>query len=638
MPIADMLTHLPPLPLILDYGDDDRELTLEDEKGIFLALRYRRRVRCIRLCMPVSSLRRLVAAMNSEFPILEKLCIMPLANHDNGLSLPETFKAPHLRHFALKDIAYSLGMFHHPSPILHIPTTERIGQFVQYYSPQLWRYARFPCHIYQLGMTRSTHNRSLRMFTHILDDDSLLNIFYFCQPVMLDDNVTDVDRILEGGEWARERWWYQLAHVCRKWRSLILGSASHLRLNLLCTYGTPVADMLTHSPLPLVIDYLGNYQTITAEEEEGIMLALQLRDRVRRIRLRMPLRYLQKLTLAIDKEFPMLEYLYIGPPIRHSSGLMIPDTFQAPHLHHLILSDVGSPIVSSPSLITGMGLITLSLQRISPSAYLHPNDLLQQLSLLPYLESLEISFHSPVPSRDVERQLLHRPVTTHVTLPNLRWFGFRWTCAYMEALLPRMTTPRLEGLKAHFFLQLNFSVPHLLQFMNAAENLRFGCAKIWFVDDRLDVYVYPHDRVPMYSFFTEISCGPLDWQVASAAHIFHQLRTVFSSVEHLTIEFLRYPISSETNNEADHSQWRELLMLFGNVKTLCVENEFLQQVSRCLQGDDEESPMALLPELKELEYSTFGVTASAFKTFIDARQNAGHPITLVLRRSHLPLE
>ena len=127
------------------------------------------------------------------------------------------------------------------------------------------------------------------------------------------------------------------------------------------------------------------------------------------------------------------------------------------------------------------------------------------------------------------------------------------------------------------------------------------------------MFVYPHDRAPMYYFFTEISCG------------------------HLTIEFLRYPVSSATNNDADHSQWRELLMSFGNVKTLCVENEFLRQVSRCLQVDDEESPMALLAELKELEYSTFGVTASAFKISIDARQNAGHPITLVLRRSHLPL-
>ena len=149
MPIADMLTHLPPLPLILDYGDDNRELTLEDEKGIFLALRHRRTVRCIRLCMPVSSLRRLVAAMNCEFPILEKLCIMPLTDdYDNVLSLPETFKAPHLRHFALKDIAHSLGMFHHPLPILHIPTNKIIGRFVQYYPPQLWRYARFPCYIY----------------------------------------------------------------------------------------------------------------------------------------------------------------------------------------------------------------------------------------------------------------------------------------------------------------------------------------------------------------------------------------------------------------------------------------------------------------------------------------------------------
>jgi hypothetical protein len=44
--------------------------------------------------------------------------------------------------------------------------------------------------------------------------------------------------------------------------------------------------MLAHSPvLPLVIDYSDVYKEITAGDEEGAILALMQRDRVRRVRL-----------------------------------------------------------------------------------------------------------------------------------------------------------------------------------------------------------------------------------------------------------------------------------------------------------------------------------------------------------------
>ncbi len=58
-----MLAHSPPLPLIIDYRNEGREVTAQDEEGILLALRRRRRVRRIRLCIPSLSLRRLVAAI-----------------------------------------------------------------------------------------------------------------------------------------------------------------------------------------------------------------------------------------------------------------------------------------------------------------------------------------------------------------------------------------------------------------------------------------------------------------------------------------------------------------------------------------------------------------------------------------------
>jgi len=149
-----MLAYSPLFPLMIDYGDEDREVTSEDEEGILLALRRRHRVRRIRLWMSASSIRRLVAAMDGEFPMLENLYIKPLTDDDNDLSLPDTFKASHLRHFTLRNISYSPGMFHLLPSTPYVPSTER-SQFTLYYGPQLWRYAPFSCYVFPLVSERS---------------------------------------------------------------------------------------------------------------------------------------------------------------------------------------------------------------------------------------------------------------------------------------------------------------------------------------------------------------------------------------------------------------------------------------------------------------------------------------------------
>ena len=68
---------------------------------------------------------------------------------------------------------------------------------------------------------------------------------------------------------------------------------------------------------------------------------------------------------------------------------------------------------------------------------------------------------------------------------------------------------------------------------------------------------------------------------------------------------------------------------FGNVKTLHVGDGIVKDISRCLQSDDGELPLELLPELQKLTYSGSGDTSNAFTSFIDARQSAGLPVTLV---------
>ena len=133
---------------------------------------------------------------------------------------------------------------------------------------------------------------------HILDDDSLLHVFYLYRPFLWGEDGDEDARLVGGNErWVRSRWWYELAHVCQRWRNVILGSASYLGVSLVCTFGTPVADMLAHSPpLPLVIDYPGEDRDIT--EDEGAILALKHRDRVRHVRLFISVTSLQKLIAA----------------------------------------------------------------------------------------------------------------------------------------------------------------------------------------------------------------------------------------------------------------------------------------------------------------------------------------------------
>ena len=100
----------------------------------------------------------------------------------------------------------------------------------------------------------------------------------------------DENNHLFGGKagWDRGRWWYELAHVCQRWRNVILRSPSYLGVSLVCTNGTPISDMLSHSPpLPLVIDYQIGEDGISEENEEGAIFSLKQYNRVRRVRLRM---------------------------------------------------------------------------------------------------------------------------------------------------------------------------------------------------------------------------------------------------------------------------------------------------------------------------------------------------------------
>ena len=424
------------------------------------------------------------------------------------------------------------------------------------------------------------------------------------------------------------RWWYKLVKVCQRWRYLILGSASHLGLCLVCSRGTPVAEMLAYSPpFPLIIFHDDNNHDLTPEDEGRIMFALEHRDRVRCIYLEMPVPSFQKLIKAMRDHFPMLEYLYISPPSVHNARLVLPATFRAPQLSYLMLNHIDSPI-GSPLLTTVVSLVRLSLGWIHPSTSLYPNHVLQALSLLPHLQALVLSFSSPVPNREIERHMLRMPIVTHTTLPNLRSFGFGGVSAYLEALISNMNTPLLETLGVSFFNQLSFSIPHLRKLVTTTENLRSSRVKFLFYRDAVSMFMYLSLSALSFTFHIHVGCDHLDWQVSSMAQIFNVINPLFSTVVDLTLDYGSHTLSSEWHNQADHTQWHKLLGSFRNVETLHVHDGLVGDLSRCLALDGK-PPSEILPKLKTLVCPMGSRDDKTFATFVHDREVAGLPIDLI---------
>jgi hypothetical protein len=383
-----------------------------------------------------------------------------------------------------------------------------------------------------------------------------------------------------------------------------------------------VAEMLAHSPpLPLVIDCQNH--GITTEDLEAMILALKQRDRVRRIRLSLPVWKLRKLIMAIDGEYPILEYLILmDPPRDKNTVVTLPETLQTPRLRHMVID--GSIPIRSPLLGTAAGLVNLYLTLHHPSTYFQPAALLQSLSLMPQLEMLLIYFHFSVSNRDVEGQLMQTPVMTDVTLPDLHFFALQAVSAYSEAVLSRITSPRLEMFQICYPKQRTFSVPQLPQFMGRTEHLKFDNAKFYFNNNRVFVAVNPpENRFSVNVFSIIVHCSPIDRQVSSVVQISNALSQVFSVVEHLTLAS-----TSEDDDMVDRTEWRKLLRSFSNVKTLHVNSLLVVELSRSLRLEDGEHPLELLPELQKLTYSGNN-NDNAFTPFTEARQNAGRAVTLI---------
>ena len=402
--------------------------------------------------------------------------------------------------------------------------------------------------------------------------------------------------------------------------------------------------MLAHlPPLPLILDYWDPYDYITADDELGIRLALENRDRVRRIRVMQPALMLQRLIDALRGEFPNLEYLFIErhtffvPNTNGNATFDIPETFRAPRLRYLMV--MGLPLTIPSPLVTTMGnFVALSLNFDIPWAYSPPNPLLLQVLPMPQLGTLGDNYNANTyfPNDDVESQLLRRAVMRRVT-PHLRRFGFQGAKAYLETFLPLATVRLLERLQLYSLdrLKTYLILPRRV-LVDCAEPVRLKLVRLTFLKDCLRVDTQSHYKdLRTYRFSMGQGGKRLDWQLASVTNFFRTLKAVFSRVEHIILKCDEHlPSASEWNNEADSTRWRDLFSVFDNARALYMDYGLVGQLSQFLQpdsGNEGESPTTdVLPELRELWYSVTDdpelTDEPLFAQFSHARKNAGRPI------------
>ena len=432
--------------------------------------------------------------------------------------------------------------------------------------------------------------------------------------------------------------WTKLAHVCRRWRAIILASPQRLHLKVNCDCRTPVKTSLDiWPPFPIAV-ICSPYPTVDEKGEENIFAALEHRDRISDISLFDEGGIsLKRWVVAMQEPLPALTFLYLGT--LHNEPLVdpvLPDGFlggYAPRLRRFILQRVTFPAFPK-FVLHATHIIFLSLIEMPDSWYtsIPPETMATCLAALPYLKTLFITFRSP-PSSPLQ---MTPPPRMRSILPALTSFGFMGVNEYLEGVIARIDTPHLNDFHIVLFMDLIFDISQLHRFVGRTEKLRpLNPARLQFFGDMIRITL---GSSPPPRFDLVIKCEEPDWQLSSVTQICNEDFPLLSQVERLDIcETPSMELAGK--NEVDSSQWLELLRPFNAVRTLYMSERLEPLVAAALRELTGERTMEVLPALENVSLDGLepsGSARDAMGSFIAARQLSHHPV-LVQRQKGLSL-
>ena len=421
-------------------------------------------------------------------------------------------------------------------------------------------------------------------------------------------------------EWGVEEW-QSLVHVCRRWRSLVLGSPRRLNLQIYCSPNKRVRDMLDVWPaFPLIVG-----GTVYLSGMDNVIAALEQSNRVRKVELLYLSGWQAEPVLAtMQVPFPELTDLHLS-----SNGeilSVIPDSFlggSAPRLQTFRL--FGLPFPGLPKLLlTATHLVTLSVSYIPHSGYISPEAIAALISTLSNLEELTLDFQSPQSRPDRESSPSKRSV-----IPALISLHFKGVVEYLENLVTHIDTPQLERLDIAFFNQVDFHTPRLAQFFDRTPKLAKHYAFTQFDDNIARVGLSSRTETTLE---IAILCKVPDWQLSSIEQVCNYSSPLLSKVEDLFIDHeYRQRARAWSDGIVENTLWLQLLRPFTAVKNLYLCELLAPGIAVALQQLVEGRITEVLPSLQTISVERFEPSGSfeeIIGQFITARQLSDRPITI----------
>jgi hypothetical protein len=348
----------------------------------------------------------------------------------------------------------------------------------------------------------------------------------------------------------------------------VFESPLRLHLQLKCNAITPVKKMLDVWPrsFPILIK---ESRWRLPLDGANIISALEHHDRVSEIDISTISTQLERLYEVMKMPCPVLTRLRL---LTWDSAPVLRDNFlggSAPLLKELIL--VGIPFPALPKFLPFChDLVVVKLWRMPNTGYISPEAIATALSALTNLKFVEIGFQSP----DSRPEPTNRPPSSliRVVLPALTGLGFCGASEYFEDLVARIDTPAIISLSTQFFSQLDFDIPHFLQFIGRTQiPASFEEAKLYFADESIFIH-FGHRDPPGGKQFRivlaiTISCHALDRQVGCLAQICGKISPFLSNVERLLITTSSFDPERTTNfpdwkDYVDNPRWLEIFHAF----------------------------------------------------------------------------
>jgi hypothetical protein len=458
----------------------------------------------------------------------------------------------------------------------------------------------------------------------MLPDDVLLEIFDFYKWVRQLGTILLVSCRYVPCQWR----WQNLAHVCRRWRHIILASPRRLDLRVFCIPSTPTRNLPNIWPsFPISINAHFRIFSWSAEAEENIIAALGQRDHISEISLSgLTGPMMERFAAVMEEPLPALTYLALS--VIDMMKMSLPEGFlggSAPRLRSITLHNTPFPALPN-LLLSASNLQYLCLQYIPVTGYISPHAMVNVLPALPNLESLTIRFQFIFRDRPDRPVHITAPPLTRAVLPALTNFVFDGTSEYLEDFLARIDPPLLNIL--HMTLSLRFDIPQVYKLIDRTERFK-----------KLNQAEMKLCRWGAWTAFGSSTGSPHAPELRVNPTVIGrslQVPSILPLLSQVLSQVERLHVVEELKNESkwqdrDHTEWLELLDPFFSVKSLYVDERLGPSVAHVLQELAGERVMEVLPALHDLFLEGLqpsGSVQEALKPFLAARQCSNHPVVI----------